>query len=191
MTDARRRRRPVSTTAITLLALAAASEARAACTANVVGDHVFALAGDDCFASGLYTPTTPIPSPPDNIVGLFAQNGGSITASAAAAAITIHVNGAAGGYGLWSEGVGPTIPPFPSRIDLFVPVTVTTSGAGSMAFYASNGGTIATPDAPIITMTGTGAIGLYASGSGSSITAGGGAAIATGRPLGSGGASRQ
>ena len=58
MTEAGRRRRLVARTAITLLALAAATGARASCTANVPGNHIFALTGDTCpFASGTYAPT--------------------------------------------------------------------------------------------------------------------------------------
>ncbi len=77
MTDARRRRRLVPTAAIALLTLAAASGARASCTASV-GDHVFAL-GSPCTASGSYSPTVTTPVSPDAIVGLFANSGGSIT----------------------------------------------------------------------------------------------------------------
>jgi hypothetical protein len=80
MTDPRRRPRLVSTTAFTLFALGAASEARASCPENVPGNHVFAFAGDDCSASGAYDPTTPIPVPPGNPVALFASGGGTITA---------------------------------------------------------------------------------------------------------------
>ena len=145
MSDARWRRRLVPTTASTLLALAAVSGARASCM-SVTGDHVFALAaGDDCFASGAYHPTMPVPAPPANIVGLFAQDGGSITASSGATFVTVTANAAAGSYGIWSEGAATGSPLLPSQIDLAVPVTVTTSGASSYGLYASGGGAISTP----------------------------------------------
>ena len=165
MTDARRRRRLVPTAAIALLTLAAASGARASCTANVPGNHIFALAGDDCpFASGTYTPTMPIPIPPSTIVGLFAQNGGSISDLPGATSITVNANPAAGSYAVWSDGVAPGASSLPSQIDLAVPVTVTTSGASSFGLYASGGGTITTSDGLSVTASGASSIGVYASG---------------------------
>ena len=163
MKDARWRRRLVRTTASTLLALAAVSGARATCM-SVTGNHVFALAaGDDCFASGAYHPTMPVPAPPANIVGLFAQNGGSITASSGATFVTVTANAAAGSYGVWSEGAS-TEPLLRSQIDLAVPVTITTSGASSFGLYASGGGAISTPGGLSVTTNGASSIGVYASG---------------------------
>ena len=169
MSDARWRRRLVPTTASTLLALAAVSGARASCM-SVTGDHVFALAaGDDCFASGAYHPTMPVPAPPANIVGLFAQNGGSITAGSGATFVTVTANAAAGSYGIWSEGAATGTPLLPSQIDLAVPVTVTTSGASSFGLYASGGGAISTPGGLSVTTNGASSIGVYASGASSTI----------------------
>jgi len=165
MTDARRRRRLVPTAAIALLTLAAASGARASCTANVPGNHIFALAGDDCpFASGTYTPTTPIPIPPSTIVGLFAQNGGSISDLPGATSITVNANPAAGSYAVWSDGVAPSAPFTPSQINLAVPVTIRTFGEDSFGLYASGGGTITTSDGLSVTASGASSIGVYASG---------------------------
>ncbi|HLX98967.1 MAG TPA: hypothetical protein VKR62_09720, partial [Roseiarcus sp.] len=102
MTGARRGRL-VPTTAIALLALGAASGARAECEV-VAGDHVFALLGSACIApSGAYAPTTPIPvppSPPPPIVGFFANDGGSITAGAPIAITTSDV----GSIGVYATG---------------------------------------------------------------------------------------
>ncbi|HLX98151.1 MAG TPA: hypothetical protein VKR62_05605 [Roseiarcus sp.] len=176
MTGARRGRL-FPTTAIALLALGAASGARAGCPMNVAGDHVFALAGDDCLASGTYDPT--VAAPPGPIVGLFAQGGGVITADPEATFITVNANPAAGSYAIWSEGVGGT---GSSLIDLAVPVTVTTSGSGSFGLYASGGGTIETPAGVNITVNGASSIGVRADSgglvtlSGGSVTLGAGAA---------------
>jgi fibronectin-binding autotransporter adhesin len=166
-------RRLILATAIALLALDAASGARAGCTANVAGDHVFALAGDDCVASGAYDPT--VPTPPGAIVGLFAQNGGVITAAPEAGFITVNANDAAGSYAIWSEGAGET---GSSLIDLAVPVTVTTSGSGSIGLYASGGGTIATPEGLGVTMTGASSVGVRASGPASTIAVTGATIVA-------------
>ena len=164
MTDARQRRKLFPATAIGLLALAAAPSARAGCSSNVPGDHVFALAGDICTASpGAYSPTTPIPVAPGNIVGFFAYNGGSIGASGA---VSITANPADSSYAAWSEGAG-------SSINLAVPVTITTSGGNSYGFYASAGGAIDAPDAPSITTTGASSLAVFSSGAGSTITTGG------------------
>ena len=152
MTDARQRRKLFPATAIGLLALAAAPSARAGCSSNVPGDHVFALAGDICTASpGAYSPTAPIPVAPGNIVGFFAYNGGSIGASGA---VSITANPADSSYAAWSEGAG-------SSINLAAPVTITTSGGNSYGFYASAGGAIDAPDAPSITTTGASSLGVF------------------------------
>jgi len=164
MIDARRRRRLFPTTAIVLLALAAAPSARASCTSNAPGNHVFALTGDTCAASGAYSPTTPIPVP-HNIVGLFAFDGGVIGASSAVSVTANHANNS---YGAWSDGARSTI-------SLSGPATITTSGGSSYGFYATDGGaiaagTITAPDASSITTTGSDSIGVFASGTGSTIT---------------------
>src|SRR5271165_4798481 len=115
MIDARKRRILFQTTAIAALALATAPSARATCM-SVTGDHVFALDGESCTASGAYNPTAPVPVPPNNIVGFFAFDGSSIGASNA---VSVTANAANNSYGAWSEGAG-------SIISLPVPVTITT-----------------------------------------------------------------
>ena len=128
MIDARERRILFQTTAIAVLALATAPSARADCPLNVPGNHVFALTGDTCTASGAYKPTTPIPDSPGNIVGLFAfETGGSIELPPSAVSVT--ANAASNSYGAWSDGGSP--------INLSVPVTITTSGGSSYGFFAS------------------------------------------------------
>ena len=172
MTDARRRRL-FSAAAIGVLTLAAAPSARADCSSNVPGNHVFALGGDVCTASpGAYNPTTPIPVAPNNIVGFFAEDGGSIGASGA---VSIAANPAAGSYAVWSDGGSDG---GPSSINLAVPVTITTSGGNSYGFYATAGGTIDASDAPSVTTTGPSSIAVLASDAGSTITTSG-AVIAT------------
>ena len=193
MIDARWARRLGPATAIALLAFAAAPEARADCTANVAGDHVFALAGGLLLRLGTYDPTTAISTPPVNIVGLFAQNGGVIVADieiigevaaadAESAFITVNANPAAGSYGIWSEGVGESEGDalFPSQIDLEAPVAVTTSGTGSIGLYASEGGTIDTPDGLSVTVNGASSVGVRASGASSTITVAGVAIVVNG-----------
>ena len=184
MSDAHWRRSLVPTAASTLLALAAVSGARASCM-SVTGDHVFALAaGDNCFASGAYNPTMAIPAAPANIVGLFAQDGGSITPSSGATFVTVNANAVGGSYGIWSEGAA-TEPLLPSQIDLAVPVTVTTSGASSFGLYASGGGAISTPDGLSVSTNGASSIGIYASGAASTISVTG-ASIVANRTLSTG-----
>ena len=174
MIDARQRRKLFPAAAIGLLALTAAPSARASCSSNVSGDHVFALAGDVCTASpGAYSPTAPIPVPPGNIVGFFAYNGSSIGASGA---VSVTANPADNSYAAWSEGVG-------SSISLRAPVTITTSGGDSYGFYATDGGAITAPDAPSITTTGSGSIGVFASGAGSTITIDGASIVTIGSML--------
>ena len=129
---------------------------------------MFALAGDDCVASGAYDPT--IPAPPGNIVGLFAQNGGVIAADAETGFITVNANATDGSYAIWSEG-------FASQIDLAVPVTITTPGSGSIGLYASGGGAIATPDGLSFTVNGASSIGVRASGVSSTIAVTGAAIV--------------
>ncbi|HXE23719.1 MAG TPA: hypothetical protein VN637_02400 [Roseiarcus sp.] len=161
-------RKLIPTTAILLLALGAASGARADCDSEP-GDHVFALAdGDHCLAAGEYDPTAAVPTPPGNIVGLFAQDGGVISADTESEAgfVAVNANAAAGSYAIWSEGAGET---GSSLIDLAVPVTVTTSGSGAFGLYASGGGTIVTPDGLSVTLNGEDSIGVRASGAGSTI----------------------
>ncbi len=105
MTEAGRGRRLVARTAVALLALAAATGARAACTI-AAGDHIFAFTGDSCpDASGTYTPTAMIPGapPPQPIVGLYAE-GGTITASSSPTPITISATAANLN---WTPFVGP------------------------------------------------------------------------------------
>ena len=137
MTEAGRRRRLVARTAITLLALAAATGARASCTANVSGNHIFALTGDSCpFASGTYAPTVLAPgSSPPAIVGLFA-NGGSITAGEDATAVTVNATAASASYGLNAIN-GGTIGP----LDV---AGVTTAASSSPAVYATGAGSTIT-----------------------------------------------
>ena len=107
MTEAGRGRRLIARTAIALLALMPATSARASCTANVSGNHIFALTGDSCpFASGTYTPTAPIPGPGTQpIVGLYA-NGGSITPGEDATAVTVNATAASTSFGLYATGGG-------------------------------------------------------------------------------------
>jgi hypothetical protein len=179
MTEAGRRRRLVARTAIPLLALAAATGARATCT-NVPGDHLFALGGSSCpDASGAYTPTTPIPgTAPQPIVGLFANGGSSINAAAEATSITVNANAISTpksptSYAVWSEGPGSTINFFtPSGVA--VPVTISTSNGGTFGFYASGGGTIGsstmTPEVAGVTTEATLSDAVFASGAGSTIT---------------------
>lgn len=183
MTEAGRRRRLVARTAITLLALAAATGARAGCTSNSPGNHIFALTGDSCpFASGTYLPTTPAPvtppaSPNNPIVGLFAE-GGTIGASSDATSITIDAKLASTptvstSYGVWSDGPGSLINFFtPSGVA--VPVTVSTSNGGTFGFYASGGGTIGgtimTPEVAGVSTEAFGSPAVYALGAGSTIT---------------------
>ena len=162
MSDARWRRRLVPTTASTAFGARRRLRGAPSCM-SVTGDHVFALAaGDDCFASGAYHPTMPVPAPPASIVGLFAQNGGSITAGSGATFVTVTANAAAGSYGIWSEGAATGTPLLPSQIDLAVPVTVTTPGASSFGLYASGGGAISTPGGLSVTTNGASSIGVYA-----------------------------
>ena len=163
MIDARQRRILFQTTAIAVLALVTTPSARASCTSDAPGNHVFALTGDTCTASGAYSPTTPIPETPGNIVGLFAFGGGSIGASSL---VSITANAASNSYGAWSDG---------GAIGLSGPVTITTSGGRSYGFYATNGGAITagalgTSDLVSITTTGSGSVGVLASGAGSTIT---------------------
>jgi len=90
MTEAGRGRRLVARAAIALLALAASTGARAACPGNATPNHIFAAAGDSCpVASGTYTPT--VVSPFGNVVGLYAEDGGSIS-NAPSASVNIDVN---------------------------------------------------------------------------------------------------
>jgi hypothetical protein len=162
MIGARRRRR-LSATTIVLVALAAAPRARADCVA-VPFDHLFALAGASCSASGFFAlgPYRPSPSPFNN-AGLFAQGGGLIQAFGA---VRITANPAISSYAAWSEGAL-------SQIDLMAPVRITTSGTSSYGLSATDGGAITagvvgTPSR--VTTTGNGSIGAFASGAGSTIT---------------------
>ena len=147
MTETGRGRRLIARTAIALLALAAATSAHASCTANVSGNHIFALTGDSCpFASGTYAPTVLAPgASPPAIVGLFA-NGGSITAGEDANAVT--VNGpAATTYGLNAIS-GGTIGP----LDV---AGVTTAASSSPAVWAFGAGstitlTLLSPTSPAV-----------------------------------------
>jgi hypothetical protein len=172
MTEAGRRRRLVARAAIALLALAAATGARAGCS-SVAGNHVFAL-GSPCTASGTYTPTVAIPgTPPQPIVGLFANGGGSIGADSNATLIKVDAKAAGKSYAVWSEGAGSAINFF-TPSDVAVPVTISTSNGGTYAFYASSGGTIGsstmTPEVASVTTTASGAQAVYAFGAGSTIT---------------------
>src|ERR1700734_335275 len=174
MTEAGRRRRLVARTAITLLALAAATGARASCTANVSGNHIFALTGDSCpFASGTYAPTVAIPgTPPQPIVGLYA-NGGSITAGEDATAVTVNATAASASYGLYATN-GGTIGP----LDV---AGVTTAASSSPAVYATGAGSTITltllpttsPAVVTISTTGIDSAGVLATSGGSVFITGG------------------
>jgi hypothetical protein len=171
MTDARRRRRLVATTAITLLAVTASSGARATCM-SVSGNYLFALNGEACTASGAYNATTPIPgAPPQPIVGLYAVGGSSITDSPGATFVTVTVpapaNPATASYAVWSDGVAGSAPFAPSNIDLAVPVTISTSGSNSYGFYATGGGAITASDVKTVTTSGVNSIAVFASGAAS------------------------
>ena len=175
MTEAGRRRRLVARTAITLLALAAATGARASCTANVSGNHIFALTGDSCpFASGTYAPTASAPgTSPPAIVGLFA-NGGSITAGEDATAVTVNATAASTSYGLYATN-GGTIGP----LDV---AGVTTAASCSPAVYAFGAGstitlTLLSPTSPAvatIVTTGGDSAGVLAKSGGSVVLTGSG-----------------
>ena len=175
MTEAGRRRRLVARTAITLLALAAATGARATCTANVSGNHIFALTGDSCpFASGTYAPTVLAPgASPPAIVGLFA-NGGSITAGEDATAVTVNATAASASYGLNAIN-GGTIGP----LDV---AGVTTAASSSPAVYATGAGstitlTLLSPTSPAvatIVTTGVDSAGVLATSGGSVVLTGSG-----------------
>jgi hypothetical protein len=180
MTEAGRRRRLVARAAVALLALAAATGARATCTANVSGNHIFALSGDSCpYASGAYNATTLIPVAPANtIVGLFA-NGGTITAADEATSISVTASVVSTpmaprtSYAVWSDGPGSMINFF-TPSGAAVPFTVSTSNSGTFGFYASGGGTIGsstmTPEVASLTTSSSGANAVYAIGAGSTIT---------------------
>ena len=175
MTEAGRGRRLIARTAIALLALAAANGARASCTANVSGNHIFALSGDSCpFASGTYAPTVLAPgASPPAIVGLFA-NGGSITAGEDATAVTVNATAAGASYGLYATG-GGTIGP----LDV---AGVTTAASSSPAVWAIGAGstitlTLLSPTSPAvatIVTTGVDSAGVLATSGGSVVLTGSG-----------------
>jgi hypothetical protein len=150
MTEAGRGRRLAARTAIALVALAAATDARAACPGNATPNHIFASAGDSCpFASGAYTPT--VVSPFGNVVGLYAQDGGSITNAPAATSVTIHAN-PNGSFAILSNGASASSPFAASSINLAVPVTITTAGTTAAGVYAQAGGSVTLSDGGSITL---------------------------------------
>ena len=183
MTEAGRGRRLIARAAIALLALAAATSARASCTANVSGNHIFALTGDTCpFASGTYTPTAPIPGPGTQpIVGLYANNG-SITPGEEATAVTVNAIAAGTSFGLYATG-GGTIDGGPTdggTLPLDV-AGITTSASSSPAVFATGVGSTITlnllsPTSPAlatIVTTGIDSAGVLAESGGSVVLTGG------------------
>ena len=143
MTETGRGRRLIARAAIALLALAAATSARASCTANVSGNHIFALSGDTCpFASGTYTPTVAIPGPGTQpIVGLYANNG-SITPGEEATAVTVNAIAAgSASYGLYAINGGTIDGGATDGEPLALDVAgVTTSASSSPAVFATGDG---------------------------------------------------
>src|SRR5277367_5572893 len=126
-------------------------------------------------------PTTPIPgTPPQPIVGLFANGGSSINAAAEATSITVNANAISTpespttSYAVWSEGPGSTInfftPSGEESPSVAVPVTISTSNGGTFGFYASGGGTIKASEVAGVTTSASSSPGVYANGAGSTIT---------------------
>jgi hypothetical protein len=151
---------------IVALAAGAPGVAFAACTSNVAGEHVFALAGDSCLAQpGTYNPvatgTTILPFN-DPGFGFVAVSGGAVSTTGPA---TINTTGD-GAAGLVVSGAD-------SQIDA-TEVTISTKGgydyaSGLSAYGAVNaplgnsttGGTLNLTDAAITT-AGAGNYGVYA-----------------------------
>ena len=183
MTEAGRGRRLIARAAIALLALAAATSAHASCTANVSGNHIFALSGDTCpFASGTYTPTVAIPGPGTQpIVGLYANNG-SITPGEEATAVTVNATAASTSYGLYAAGGGTIDGGTTDGGTLPLDVAgVTTSASSSPAVFATGAGstitlTLLSPTSPAlatIVTTGIDSAGVLAESAGSVVLTGG------------------
>ena len=157
MTEAGRGRRLIARAATALLALAAATSAHASCTANVSGNHIFALSGDSCpFASGTYTPTVAAPGTvPSAIVGLYANNG-SITPGEEATAVTVNATAVSTSYGLYAAGGGTIDGGTTDGGTLPLDVAgVTTSASRSPAVFATGAGstialTLLSPTSPAL-----------------------------------------
>ena len=184
MTETGRGRRLIARAAIALLALAAATSARASCTANVSGNHIFALSGDTCpFASGTYTPTVAIPGPGTQpIVGLYANNG-SITPGEEATAVTVNAIAAgSASYGLYAINGGTIDGGATDGEPLALDVAgVTTSASSSPAVFATGDGSkitlnLLSPTSPAlatIVTTGVDSAGVLAESGGSVVLTGG------------------
>ena len=169
--------------AIALLALAATTSARASCTANVSGNHIFALTGDSRpFASGTYAPTVAAPGTvPSAIVGLYA-NGGSITPGEEANAVTVNATAATTSYGLYAAGGGTIDGGTTDGGTLPLDVAgITTSASSSPAVFATGVGstitlTLLSPTSPAlatIVTTGIDSAGVLAESGGSVVLTGG------------------
>ena len=183
MTEAGRGRRLIARAATALLALAAATSAHASCTANVSGNHIFALSGDSCpFASGTYTPTVAAPGTvPSAIVGLYANNG-SITPGEEATAVTVNATAVSTSYGLYAAGGGTIDGGTTDGGTLPLDVAgVTTSASRSPAVFATGAGstitlTLLSPTSPAlatIVTTGIDSAGVLAESGGSVVLTGG------------------